>query len=99
MQFVIDHSYLIPLLPLLGAIVAGFFGERFLKGQSHWPIWIGVGLAAVMSLTLLFGMINEARGAEGPISHLSHWYTWIDAAAMARTTASSSPTPARSLIR
>ena len=26
MAFVIEHSYLIPLLPLLGAIVAGLFG-------------------------------------------------------------------------
>ena len=27
MDFVIRHSYLIPLLPLIGAAVAGFFGR------------------------------------------------------------------------
>ncbi|HEX8322980.1 MAG TPA: hypothetical protein VF595_03615, partial [Tepidisphaeraceae bacterium] len=62
MHFVIDHSYLIPLLPLLGALVAGLFGAKFLKGQSHWPIWLGVGAAAVMSLTLLVGLL----GGHGP---------------------------------
>ena len=58
MQFVLDHSYLIPLLPLLGAIVAGLFGAKVLKGQSHWPIWLGVGASAVMSIVLLLGMLR-----------------------------------------
>src|SRR5687768_14572242 len=55
--FAVQHSYLIPLLPLLGACVAGFFGARWLKGQSHWPIWIGVFASAVLSFMLLFGML------------------------------------------
>src|SRR3954452_13709534 len=59
MDFVIRHSYLIPLLPLLGAAVAGFFGARYLKGNSHWPIWIGVGGSAILSFTLLFGMLGR----------------------------------------
>src|SRR6476660_8315485 len=78
MNWVITHSYLIPLLPLIGAAISGFFGARWLKGQSHWPIWIGVGIAAVMSFVLLFGMIGEAHGAEGPIGHVVNWYRWID---------------------
>src|SRR5687768_4314564 len=65
--FVIQHSYLIPLLPLIGAIVAGFFGTKLLKQQSHWPIWIGVGASAVLSLTLLFGML--AKSHEGADAH------------------------------
>jgi len=82
MDFVIRHSYLIPLLPLLGAAVAGFFGARYLKGNSHWPIWIGVGSSAVLSFTLLFGMLGrwhpqheggghagEARAAEPAAEH------------------------------
>ncbi|MDB5294345.1 MAG: hypothetical protein JWO31_328, partial [Phycisphaerales bacterium] len=35
MDFVLHHLYLIPLLPLVGAVVAGFLGARFLKAQSH----------------------------------------------------------------
>jgi NADH-quinone oxidoreductase subunit L len=61
-MFAIEHSYLIPLLPLLGAAVAGFLGARWLKGQSHWPIWVAVGASAVISLTLLFGMLARQHG-------------------------------------
>src|SRR5688572_22883432 len=57
--FAIKHSYLIPLLPLLGAMIAGFFGARWLKGQSHWPIWIGVGASAILSFMILFGMLKH----------------------------------------
>ena len=56
MNFVIHYSWLIPLLPLIGAACAGFLGAKLLKGQSHWPIWLGVGASAVLSLILLVGM-------------------------------------------
>ena len=46
--FAIKFAWLIPLLPLLGAAVSGFFGARWLKGNSHWPIWIGVPLKYVI---------------------------------------------------
>src|SRR5215204_4836672 len=55
--FAVKFSWLIPLLPLIGAVVAGFGGARWLKQKSHWPIWIGVGLSAVLSFALLFGML------------------------------------------
>ena len=54
--FVVQYCWLIPLLPLLGAAASGFFGARWLKGQSHWPIWITVGASAVLSFMLLVGM-------------------------------------------
>jgi len=63
--FAVQYAYLIPLLPLLGAVVAGFFGARFLKGQSHWPIWLGVGASAVISFTLLFGMLKLTHHGDG----------------------------------
>src|SRR3954469_21221683 len=59
LDFVIEHSYLIPLLPLIGAAAAGFFGARHLRQNSHWPIWIGVGTSAVLSIALLFGMLGR----------------------------------------
>ena len=58
MQFVLNHSYLIPLLPLLAAVVIGLFGAKILRGASHWPIWLSVGGAAVLSFTLLFSMLG-----------------------------------------
>jgi NADH-quinone oxidoreductase subunit L len=57
--FTVKVSYLIPLLPLIGACVSGFFGARWLKQQSHWPIWIGVGCSAILSFMLLFGMFAK----------------------------------------
>src|SRR4051812_37801817 len=57
--FAVKFSYLIPLFPLIGAIAAGFGGARWLKQNSHWPIWIGVGLSALLSFALLFGMLGH----------------------------------------
>src|SRR5688500_20127512 len=77
MDFVIQNSWLIPLLPLVGAAVAGFFGARWLKGRSHWPIWLGVGASAVLSLVLLFGMIGAASETENTIRQSVRWFTWM----------------------
>src|SRR3954470_15243675 len=65
LDFYVEYSFLIPLLPLLGAMVAGFFGAKWLRGQSHWPIWLGVGVSAVLSLTLVFGLIGRAHARAG----------------------------------
>src|SRR3954465_6204670 len=77
-----DHCYLIPLFPLIGAVISGFFGAKWLKGQSHWPIWIGVGLSALMSIGLLLAAINDVHaghtGHDG-LGKVSHWFNWINA--------------------
>jgi NADH-quinone oxidoreductase subunit L len=87
--FPIQYSYLIPLLPLVGAAIAGFFGAKWLKGLSHWPIWIGVGISAILSIVLLFGVLNlnkehaEAApskdAASNPMAVSVNWYSWIPA--------------------
>jgi NADH-quinone oxidoreductase subunit L len=87
--FSVQYSYLIPLLPLVGAVIAGLFGAKWLKGQSHWPIWIGVGCSAVLSIMLLFGVINLSKehGENAPVkdaasNHLAvnvAWFDWIPA--------------------
>ncbi|HEX2973989.1 MAG TPA: NADH-quinone oxidoreductase subunit L [Tepidisphaeraceae bacterium] len=91
--FTVDHSYLIPLLPLAGAVAAGFFGARWLKQQSHWPIWIGVGLSAAMSILLLVQMVSHTGSLTPagvpwpyiklpgvfPLAASQDWYTWIQA--------------------
>ena len=82
--FAIQYAWLIPLLPLLGAIVSGFFGARWLKGNSHWPIWIGVGCSALLSLSLLIGMLglwhpgHEGASAE-PLAYNRVLFDWITA--------------------
>ncbi len=78
--FPIEHSYLIPLLPLLGAVISGFFGAKWLKGKSHWPIWLGVGASAVLAGWLMAGMIQHAHAEHhGAIWLNQNWYNWISA--------------------
>src|SRR5258706_4766824 len=78
-EFYLDYSFLIPLLPLVGAIVSGFFGARWLKGHSHWPIWIGVGASAFLSIGLLLATINDAHGSSPMVGQGEHWFNWINA--------------------
>jgi NADH-quinone oxidoreductase subunit L len=93
--FSVKFSYLIPLLPLIGACVSGFLGAKWLKQQSHWPIWLGVGASAVLSFLLLFGMFqywekgNDVSQSPSAVSHekethptlstTSLWYEWARA--------------------
>ncbi|HEY8666915.1 MAG TPA: NADH-quinone oxidoreductase subunit L [Tepidisphaeraceae bacterium] len=85
--FAVKYSYLIPLLPLIGAAISGFFGARFLKQRSHWPIWLGVGASAVMSISLMVGMhplskheaaekraVAAVEGAQAAQDQASHHY-------------------------
>src|SRR3954453_14326076 len=77
---IIQYSLLIPLLPLIGAVIAGFFGARWLKGNSHWPIWIGVGIRALLSLWLVPGMTSVPHTEDHPtIWAVKNWFTWIEA--------------------
>jgi NADH-quinone oxidoreductase subunit L len=78
MDFAVQYSFLIPLLPLVAAGIAGFFGARWLKGASHWPVWIALGLGAVVSFTLLGNMLTQI-GAHEATSIKRHIYTWIEA--------------------
>jgi NADH-quinone oxidoreductase subunit L len=77
MNFVINHSYLIPLLPLAAAVLVGFFGKGVLKGLSHLPIWAGVGASAVLAFVLLFGAVGH--GGHGTLAYQSDWFHWFSA--------------------
>jgi NADH-quinone oxidoreductase subunit L len=83
--FAVKYSWLIPLLPLIGAAIAGFAGAKVLRGKSHWPIWLGVGASALISFSLLFQMIGLWRGGETNLSTVIDWYTWIEAGKFSAT--------------
>jgi NADH-quinone oxidoreductase subunit L len=51
-DFLIRSAWLVPLLPLLGALTAAF-GGRWLRQQAHWPVVVGIGLSCLVSLGLL----------------------------------------------
>lgn len=40
----------IALAPLVGAIIAGFFGGRIGRAGAHWVTILGVGISTVLSL-------------------------------------------------
>jgi NADH-quinone oxidoreductase subunit L len=75
--FAVQYCWLIPLLPLIGACIAGFFGAKWLKGQSHWPIWLGVGASAVISISLFFQMRAAQPDENGLLAVSHHVYWWI----------------------
>jgi NADH-quinone oxidoreductase subunit L len=75
----VDYSFLIPLLPLIGAVISGFFGAKWLKERSHWPIWIGVGVSAFLSIGLLLATINDTHAGHEVVGQGSHWFDWISA--------------------
>ncbi len=51
----------IVLSPLIGAIIAGFFGQRIGRSASHWATIIGVAVSCVLSI-YVFKYINIDGG-------------------------------------
>ena len=39
----------------------GFLLHRRAESLAHWPIWLGVGVSAVLSISLLVGMVRSYR--------------------------------------
>ena len=71
MGFVLDHVWLIPLLPLVGAVISG---AGLLRGRSHWPVILGTLASCVASWLLLFGV----RATDpSQYAHTVHLYDWI----------------------
>jgi NADH-quinone oxidoreductase subunit L len=60
---------LVPLAPLLGAIVAGLFGKQIGRAGAHWVTILGVLVSFVCSLLVLASALNGVT-FNGPV------YTW-----------------------
>jgi NADH-quinone oxidoreductase subunit L len=50
--------WLIPGLPLAGAIVAGFLGPKYLRAQSHWPVILGSVASCAIVLWVLATLVG-----------------------------------------
>ena len=62
------------LAPLAGAVLAATLGPTLLRGRSHWPAILGVGVALAFSIVLF----NEVSGApEGSLTAGIPVYEWI----------------------
>jgi NADH-quinone oxidoreductase subunit L len=71
---------IVPLAPLLGAILAGFwgtklFGNRLPRAGAHWVAILGVGIAFVASVVIALDVMN-GNAFNGPV------YTWLDSGAI-----------------
>ncbi len=68
-----ENIYLtIVLAPLVGAIIAGFFGGSIGRSWSHWLTSSGVGVSVLLSFYVLYGFISgKAEVFNGPV------YTWM----------------------
>jgi NADH-quinone oxidoreductase subunit L len=60
---------LVPLAPLLGAIVAGLFGRQIGRAGAHWVAILGVLVSCVCSVFVLVDVLNGTT-FNGPL------YTW-----------------------
>ncbi len=72
MDALIPYLWLVPVLPLLGAVLTGLLGG-LLGRQAHWPVVLGIAASAVLSILLLF------RGEAGE-SQTIVAYPWLEVA-------------------
>ena len=63
--FLVQNTWLIPMLPLIGAIVAALGGQR-LKANAHVPVVAGIALAFLFSLGVLFSASPESTALISP---------------------------------
>lgn len=70
-------AWLVPLFPLLGAIVAAV-GGKTLKERAHWPVVLGIAASFIVSFGLYRAV--EASGSDKPI--IVPVYEWFEAGAL-----------------
>ncbi len=61
---------LVPLAPLIGAVVTGLFGRKLGRGASHWITILGVAIAFFASV-LIFQDVSRGHYFNGAV------YTWL----------------------
>jgi proton-translocating NADH-quinone oxidoreductase, chain L len=75
----LDMVWLVPLLPLTGAVVLLFAGKRIGDPKAGWLATAMMGLAFVWSVVMLIALLSlpgEAR------SHVSNVFTWLSAGSL-----------------
>jgi NADH-quinone oxidoreductase subunit L len=61
---------IIPLAPLLAAIIAGLFGQKIGRDGAHWVTIGGVGIAFLLSVVVAIDTISSGEVYNGAV------YTW-----------------------
>ncbi len=63
---------LIPLAPLIGAVIAGLFGKQIGRAGAHWVTIIGVAISFILSLIVFKQIILD-----GAPAYNASVYTWM----------------------
>ena len=80
MSTIINNVWIIPLLPFLGALIAAI-GGRWLKGNAHWPVVLGIGSSFVCSLFPL-SYVASAAFEESTHTEIITVCPWLDVAGL-----------------
>src|SRR5436190_2041194 len=71
--------WLIPVAPVVAAVVTALFGPKLLKQQSHLPCWFGLAVAMVCAYVVLFSLVPSGFKDAGSVPAIASGYQWIDA--------------------
>ena len=71
----IDHAYLIPLLPIVGFVVLAVFGRRIGEPVAGWLGTLTVGASFVLSCVVFGSLLSHPSGQHREI--VDNVYTWI----------------------
>jgi NADH-quinone oxidoreductase subunit L len=64
---------LVPVAPLVGAVVAGLFGKQIGRAGAHWVTILGVAASFVLSFMTLLSVVNDGAHFSGTV------YEWMNA--------------------
>ncbi len=70
--------WLIPLAPLVAAIVTGLLGPGGLREKSHLPCWFGLAVAMVCAFVLLIWIVPTGFSSEASTAIVAPGYQWLD---------------------
>jgi NADH-quinone oxidoreductase subunit L len=71
--------WLIPVAPLMAAVVTAAFGPAVLRHRSHLPCWFGLAVAMVCAWVVLFSLVPAGFKEAGSVPAIASGYQWIDA--------------------
>src|SRR6202040_3281796 len=71
--------WLIPIAPLVAAIVTAVVGPKVLGQRSHLPGWFGLAVSMVCALLLLVLIVPSSFSQLGAAPIVAPGYQWIQA--------------------
>src|SRR4051812_3675276 len=71
--------WLIPVAPLVAAVVTALVGPKVLKQYSHLPCWFGLAVAMICAYVVFFSLVPAGFKEIGNVPAIASGYQWIDA--------------------